>query len=275
MDSDYTERRVLMEMAVRLRGSVRNFLKYRFLLNELVVREIKIKYKRSVLGILWSVLNPLFMMLIMNVVFSQLFRLDIPNFLVYYLTGVLLFNLMQEATSGALYSIFGNSGLINKVYIPKYIFPMAKTESALVNFLFSLIALIIVATFTGVHASLALLMALPLFAVFFAFILGLSLVFSTYAVFFRDLVHFHGILMLMWMYVTPMFYPEKLLRDRVPWLLSLNPIYYFIRYFRTIVLEEKIPSFELSLWCIGMSLASLCIGLLVFKRNQDRFVLYF
>ena len=264
-----------MEMAVRLRGSVRNFLKYRFLLNELVVREIKLKYKRSVLGILWSVLNPLFMMLILNVVFSELFKFAIPNFLAYYLTGFLLFNLMQEATSGALYSIFGNSGLINKVYIPKYIFPMAKTESALVNFLFSLIALTIVAAFTGVHASLALLISPILFAVFFVFVLGLSLIFSTYAVFFRDLIHFHGILMIMWMYVTPMFYPEKLLSDRVPWLLSLNPIYYFIRSFRLIVLDGKFPSLDLSLWCVSISLASLCIGLLVFKRNQNRFVLYF
>jgi len=262
-------------MPLNLAGSVSNFLNYRFLLNELVVREIKLKYKRSVLGILWSVLNPLLMMVILSIVFSGLFRFDIPNFLVYYLTGILLFSFMQEATSGALYSIFGNSGLINKVYIPKYIFPLAKTESALVNFLFSLIALTIVAAATGVHASLALLMAPFLFAVFFLFVLGLALIFATYAVFFRDLIHFHGILMLMWMYVTPMFYPEKLLADRIPWLLDVNPIYYYVRYFRQIVLDGRVPSLNLNLWCIGISLASLCIGLLVFKRNQNRFVLFF
>ena len=262
-------------MPLSLLGSARNLFKYRFLLNELVVREIKIKYKKSALGILWSVLNPLFMMLILNVVFSELFRFAIPNFVVYYLTGFVLFNLMQEATSGALFSIFGNSGLINKVYIPKYIFPMAKTESAFVNFLFSLVALTLVAAFTGVHASLPLLIAPILFGLFFVFVLGLSLIFSTYAVFFRDLVHFHGILMIMWMYVTPMFYPEKILSDRVPWLLSINPIYYFIRYFRIIVLDGKFPPLSLNLWCVGISLVSLFIGSLVFKLNQDRFALYF
>jgi len=262
-------------MIASIRGSVTNLLKYRFLLNELVVREIKIKYKRSVLGILWSVLNPLMMMIIMNVVFSGLFRMDIPNFLVYYLTASLLFGFMQEATSGALYSIFGNAGLINKVYIPKYIFPLAKTESSLVNFLFSLVALAIVAALTGVHASLALLAAPLLFAVFFVFVLGLSLIFSTYAVFFRDLIHFHGILMLMWMYVTPIFYPEKLLADRVPWLLNANPIYYYVRCFRLVVLQGTVPDSSLSLQCIGISLLSLCAGLLVFKRNQARFTLFF
>ena len=262
-------------MPLNLAGSARNFLKYRFLLNELVVREIKIKYKRSILGILWSVLNPLLMMLILNVVFSELFRFEIPNFLVYYLTGSLLFGFMQEATSGALFSVFGNSGLINKVYIPKYIFPLAKTESALVNFLFSLIALTLVAAFTGVHASVALLMAPLLFAVFFVFVLGLSLIFGTYAVFFRDLIHFHGVLMIMWMYITPIFYPEKILTSRAPWLISWNPILYFIRYFRSIVLDGKLPGLSLSLWCVGISLISLCAGLLVFKRNQSRFTQYF
>jgi ABC-2 type transport system permease protein len=262
-------------MALNLAGSLANLKKYRFLLHELVVREIKIKYKRSALGIVWSVLNPLLMMIITNIVFSGLFRMDIPNFLVYYLTAFLLFGFMQEATAGSLYAIFGNAGLINKVYIPKYIFPLAKAESALVNFLFSLVALTLVAAFTGVHASLALLAAPLLFVVFFFFVLGLSLIFATYAVFFRDLIHFHGILMLMWMYVTPTFYPEKLLSDRAPWVLSANPIYYFVRCFRLIVLDGVFPSVQLALECVAISLVSLCIGLLVFRRNQGRFVLFF
>jgi ABC-2 type transport system permease protein len=260
---------------LNLVGSTRNFLRYRFLLSELVVREIKLKYKRSVLGILWSVLNPLLMMIIMSIVFSGLFRLDIPNFLVYYLTGSLLFGFMQEATSGALYSIFGNAGLINKVYIPKYIFPMAKAISALVNFFFSLVALTIVAAFTGVSASLALLAAPLLFILLFTFVLGLSLIFATYAVFFRDLIHFHSIFMLMWMYVTPIFYPEILLNDRVPWLIKANPVYYYIRFFRGIVFDGEFPSGRLTLWCAIIAAGSLLAGLAVFKLNQNRFAQYF
>jgi len=254
---------------------MKNFMKYRFLLSELVVREIKLKYKRSALGILWSVLNPLLMMLILSIVFSEIFRFDIPNFLVYYLTGFLIFSFMSEATSGALYSIFGNAGLINKVYIPKYIFPMAKTVSAFVNFLFSLIALTFVAAFTSVTPSPALLMAPLLFTMVFMFVLGISMIFGTYTVFYRDIIHFHSIFMLMWMYVTPIFYPEKILAAKFAWLLTVNPLYYFIRFFRLIVLDGKFPSTRLSLACLGISVASIVIGLAVFRRNQDRFARYF
>ncbi len=260
---------------LNLIGSAKNFLKYQFLLKELVLREIKLKYKRSVLGILWSVLNPLLMMLILNVVFSTLFRFDIPNFLVYYLTGSLLFGFMNEATSGALYSIFGNAGLINKVYIPKYIFPIAKTVSAFVNFCFSLIALAIVAAITRVTPRPALLMAPLLFLMLFIFVLGLSLIFGTYTVFFRDLIHFHGILMIMWMYLTPIFYPEKMLAARVPWLLTINPIYYFVKYFRYIILDGQPASLGLNLSCFSVSVVSLLIGLTVFRLNQHRFALFF
>jgi homopolymeric O-antigen transport system permease protein len=266
---------LVKESKLNIKGWISNFLKYRFLVGELVVREIKIKYKRSALGILWSVLNPLMMMVILNFVFSSLFRFDIPNFLVYYLTGYLLFLFMQEATGGSLFSIIGNTGLITKVYIPKYVFPFAKTVSALVNLGFALIPLIFVAAFTGVKASLALLSLPVLFLTVFMFVLGLALIFATLTVFFRDMIHFHGILMLMWMYLTPIFYPEKIIPTNLRWVLDANPMYFYIKAFREIVLEGKFPSGNLSVWCAGVGTVSLLIGLLVFKRNQNRFTLYF
>ncbi|MDP2816407.1 MAG: ABC transporter permease [Rectinemataceae bacterium] len=252
-----------------------NFLKYRFLLNELVIREIKLKYKRSVLGILWSVLSPLLMMLILDVVFSRLFRFQIPNFLVYYLTGSLIFGFMQEATSGAIFSVFGNAGLINKVYIPKYVFPIAKTVSAFVNFGFSLIALVFVTLITGIMPSFALVTAPILFITLFAFVLGLSLIVGTYAVFFRDLIHFHGIFMLMWMYLTPIFYPENIIPDTIKWIVAGNPIYAYIKFFRTIVIDMRFPSMRQIAICTVWGIVSLALGLYVFKRNQNRFALYF
>lgn len=258
-----------------LRVWMRNFFKYRFLIGELVSREIKIKYKRSVLGILWSVLNPLIMMVILNFVFSELFRLTIPNFLVYYLTGFLLFGFMQEATGGALYSIIGNAGLITKVYIPKYVFPLVKTISALVNMGFAFIPFILVAAFTGVKASLALFSPPVLILAACMFVMGLALIFATLTVFFRDIIHFHGILMLIWMYATPIFYPEKILPQSFRWVLSANPIYLYIKSFRMIVLDGAFPSVARSLGCIGAGIISLFLGLVVFKWNQDRFVLYF
>ena len=252
------------------------FNKYSFLLRQLVTREIKLRYQRSVLGILWSVLSPLLMMLILNIVFSHLFRFTIPNFLVYYLTGSLFFTFMSEATGNALHSIIGNAGLIKKVYIPKYIFPMAKTTSAAVNFLFSLIALTLVVIFTGVRFSLALLGAIPLFGVLYLFILGLSLIFATYSVFFRDLIHLHGIMMMMLMYMTPIFYPADILAgSSYSWILKINPIYPYIKVFRGMVLDGVFPELNLILQCLGLAAVSLVLGLVVFKKNQSKFILYF
>ncbi len=260
---------------MKVLGWFNNFLKYRFLLSELVLREIKLKYKRSVLGILWSVLSPLLMMLILDVVFSQLFRFQIPNFLVYYLTGSLIFGFMQEATNGALFSVFGNAGLINKVYLPKYVFPIAKTVSAFVNFGFSLIALIIVTLITGVMPSFALVTAPILFVTLFSFVLGLSLILSAYAVFFRDLIHFHGIFMLMWMYLTPIFYPENIVPAKIHWLVLGNPIYTYVKFFRTIIIDMRFPDISQIVVCFLWGIASLALGLYIFKRSQNRFALYF
>lgn len=260
---------------MRIVSSFRNLWKYRFLVSELVRREIKSKYKRSILGILWSVLNPLLMMLILNVIFSDFFKVEIPNYLVYYLTGSLLFNFLTEASSGALFSIFTNSGLINKVYIPKYIFPVAKTISAFTNFLFALIALCIVAIFSGISGSISIFATPLLFLMLFMFVLGISLIFATFTVFFRDLIHFHGIFMMMWMWVTPIFYPVKILEEKSVLFLKLNPMYYYISYFRKVILDHQIPDLNHHLCCFFIGLFSLCIGLLAFKKNQDKFALYF
>jgi ABC-2 type transport system permease protein len=260
---------------MNIKGSIAVFRKYLFLLGQLVSREIKLRYQRSVLGIAWSVLNPLLMMLILNVVFSNLFRMDIPNYLVFYLTGSLIFSFLSEATGGSLTSIIGNAGLIKKVYIPKYIFPMAKVTSAFVNFGFSLIALALVCAFTGVVPSPVLLLALPFFLVLYVFVLGLSLIFAAYTVFFRDLVHIHAILMMIWMYITPIIYPEKILPEQYAWILKVNPLYPYIRVFRDMVLYGNMPSAGLFAACALLAALSLAAGLVIFKRNQDKFMLYF
>lgn len=253
---------------------LQTFLKYRYLLKQLVIRDIKVKYKRSVLGIIWSTLNPLLMMIVLNMVFSRLFRVQIENFLVYYLTGSVLFSFFSEATGASLSSIFGNAALIMKVYIPKYIFPLSRTISAFVNLLFSLIAVAIMITVTGVKITPALLMT-PLILIYvLIFTLGIAFIFATYAVFFRDLQHLHGIFITVWMYLTPIMYPADIFPEKFRWVLTYNPMYYFIRYFREMVLEGKIPSIQANLTCIGISLIALIIGMVVFYRNQDKFILH-
>lgn len=126
-----------------MKAYLTTFLKYKYLLHNLISRDLKVKYRRSTLGLLWSVLNPLLMSIVISIVFQNFFKFDVPNFAIYYLTGSLIFNFMNEATSSAMVSIVGNAPLIKKVYIPKYIFPLEKVMFAFVNMLFSMIALVI------------------------------------------------------------------------------------------------------------------------------------
>jgi ABC-2 type transport system permease protein len=250
------------------------FNKYRPLLFSLVSRDIKVKYRRSVLGIVWSVLNPLFMMLVISAVFMYAFRIEVENYPAYYITGILIFNFMSEATSLSLGSILGSAGLINKVYIPKYIFPLQKCLFAFVNMLFSLIAVAIVYLILGmeIHPTVLLFFVPMIYTLIFGF--GLSLILSSSVVFLRDIHHLYAILVMAWMYLTPILYPLTILPDFMQVLLKFNPMVYYVEYARNVMMYNTIPDLGQNLICIGFALLTLCIGLIVFKRTQDKFVLH-
>lgn len=253
---------------------VNGFMRYKSLLYELVTRDIKVRYRRSVLGVLWTLLNPILMMIIMTIVFSQLFRFEIENFPIYFFCGNILFSFMLTATNDALQSILGGASLIKKVYIPKYIFPVSKALSAGVNLFFSYIAMLLVMIATGVdfHATMLLTPVVALYTMLFS--IGLGLILSTMMVFFRDIAHLYGVLTTAWMYLTPIFYPESLLGDKSPWFLLLNPMYHFIDYMRNITLYQTVPGIAENLICLGISLGTLAIGLYFFYKKQDKFILY-
>lgn len=252
----------------------RGFLKYRNLLSELVIRDIKLRYKRSFLGILWTVLNPILMMLVMTLVFSNLFKNDIKNFPIYLFIGNIIFTFNSDATNNALNSITGNSGLIKKVYIPRYLFPLSKALTALVNFFFSYIALIIIMiiTKTPFYKSMLLTPLLVLYLLMFS--TGLGLILSVLMVFFRDIAHLYSVISLAWMYITPIFYPESLLMDKLSIALKINPLYYYIDYLREITLYNNIPSLTDNITCFLYGLIFLILGLSIFYKKQDRFILY-
>ena len=251
-----------------------NFVKYYDLLIELVLRDIKVKYKRSVLGFAWSVLNPLLMMIVMSIVFSTIFRSDIKNFPMYLITGQVIFSFFSEATNSAMMSIIGNGGLIKKVYIPKYIFPLSKVMFSFSNMIFSLVAVVIVAIATKLPITPAILLfPLPLIYVF-VFSLGIGLLLASYAVFFRDLLHLYGIILLIWTYLTPIFYPITILPPNIRLLLKFNPLYVFISNFREIVLYGNVPSLFSNLLCIAYAILALIIGTLAFRRTKDKFIFY-
>lgn len=259
----------------RIIASWKGFLKYLPLLKELVVRDIKVKYKRSVLGLMWTILNPLMMMGVMAIVFSKVFNNQIENFAVYYLSGYVFYTFLNESTTQALFSIVWNAPLMKKVYIPKYLFPVSKTASSLINLGFSFVAMVIVMIITGAKFYWTILLA-PIAALYLViFCCGFGMVLATMYVFFRDTGHLYGIITLIWMYLTPLFYPKELLIENgMAILLNVNPLYHYISYFRMLVLEGQVPGIMENLVCLIPSLIMFVFGMVVFYKNQDKFILY-
>lgn len=251
-----------------------HFQRYKPLLRELVVRDLKVKYRRSFLGYLWSLLNPLLMMAVMTFVFSYMFRFDIENYPLYLICGQTLWAFFNESTNMAMYSVLGNGALIKKVYIPKFIFPMSRVVSSFVTMSFSLGAILIVLLVT--RAPLywqALLFPIPL-VLLLIFSMGVGMILSALSVYFRDITHLYSVITLAWMYATPVFYPTSSMPPEVVAVLKLNPMYYYLDFFRQLVLYGTIPSTVTWAICIFASLLTLAIGLIVFRKLQRNFILY-
>ncbi len=248
--------------------------KYRFLIHQLVSRDFKTKYKRSILGIFWSFLNPLLTMLVQYFVFSTIFKSDISNFAAYLIIGTVMFNFFSEASGMALGSIIGNAGLITKVYMPKYIYPLTRVMSSVVNLSISLIPLVIVCAVTGIRFQKSALLALYFMACLVVFSLGLGLLLSTSMVFFRDTQFLWGVFSMMWMYATPIFYPETILPKNLQFVLQINPLYHFLKGARLCILDGLSPEPIVYVHCFIIAFGMLLVGALVFRKNQDKFVLY-
>lgn len=264
-----------------IKAMLLNFKKYSYLLKQLIVRDFKVKYKRSILGIVWSLLYPILMMVVMTIVFSQMFKFKMEgvNFPVYLLTGLVMFNYFSEASQTAMTSIVSNFSLINKVYIPKYIFPLSKCIFVGINFLLTLIPLLIVILVTGsgvTHCTINIYyLLLPfIFLCLFLFTVGISFIISTISVFLRDMFYIYGIIILIWNYMTPIFYSINILPESYQNYFKLNPLYLFINSAREIILFNRIPSTYSLLACFGISLITLIVGIVVFRKNQDKFIYY-
>ena len=248
--------------------------KYRFLIKQLVDRDFKAKYKRSVLGVFWSFLNPLLNMAVQYVVFSNLFRFDIPYFPVYLLCGNVIFTYFSESCGMALTSIVGNASLITKVYVPKYIYPLTRILSSLINLLISMIPLIAVALISGLLPAPAYILSLYAFVCLALFCLGLGMLLSAAMVFFRDIQFLWGVLTTIWMYLTPIFYPVSALPEAAQRIVMMNPLYYYVTFVRTCIIDGVSPEPTMYAQCLLYAIAALVVGAWVFKKNQDKFVLY-
>ena len=252
------------------------FLKYRELFFQLVSRDIKLKYRRSFLGYVWSMLNPLLTMLVMVIVFSNLFAKNVVNFPIYLLIGNLLFTFMSIAVTRALTSVLNNAGLLKKVYVPKYIFTLAVVTSEFVTFLFSLGALIILIFATKTPFTIRFLfVVIPIIQVY-VFSIGLGLFMAQATVFFRDMVYIWQVFSTAWLYLSCIFYPASILPD---WLYLIvtryNPMYFYITLFRNFTLEgPNVGSLDLAIRGTVSAVLMLFVGLICFSYSKNKFILY-
>ena len=252
-----------------------NFLKYKDLVLALVERDIKLKYRRSFLGYLWSILNPLMIMGIMVLVFSNMFRFNIENYPVYLIIGQSCFTFLTESTNQAIWSITGNASLLKKTYVPKYIFTFAKVTSSCVNLIFSLGAMLIVFLICRIHFGVAFLFIPVILVQLYCFCLGIGLFLAATNVFFRDIQYIYNAVTTAWMYMTPIFYPLDQLPENLQWLIKhLNPMYFYIDQFRDVVLNNHVPGPMLMGAGIGAAILALALGSYVFIKNKDKFILY-
>ena len=256
---------------------IENFNKYKYLLVELIKKDIKLKYRNSVLGIIWTLLEPLLTMIILTVVFTEVFDRQVENFPVYVLIGRLIYSYFSNGTRSALKAVRSNSTMIRKVYVPKYIYPIATSLSSFIIFLISLIVLVAVAIVQKVELTVYLFgVGVPLLALLLM-TTGMGLILATMDVFFRDMEYLWGVVLMIIMYVSAIFYPaERLLASDNIWkqgLIRYNPLYAVIANFRNAVFGQPLDPF-FTWYSIGFALITLAVGILVFYRKQDKFILY-
>ena len=221
------------------RGSVifeelREILNYRHLIWQLVRRDILTRYKRSVLGVAWTMLNPLGMMLVWTIAFSQFFKsTSLPAYPAFVLNGLLAWTFFSQATTAAMVNLVWGGGLLNRIYIPRVSFALAALGTGLVNLLLSLVPMAVVMLFTGMPISWTVVFVPISILILGAFALGVGLLISTWAVYFPDIAEMYQIVLSAWMFLTPIMYPEDILPQAYRFYLTmLNPMYHLVKIFR-------------------------------------------
>ena len=248
--------------------------KHQFLLEELIKRDFKRKYKRTVLGMGWSILNPLLTLLIMRVVFSHFFGALIPHYTTYLFCGTLIFSFFNESVSEGMLSLVGNAPIFTKVNVPKYLFLLAKNTQTLLNFGLTLIVFFVFCLVDGITFSWRFAILLYPIIMLLLFNLGLGLILSALYVFFRDMQYLWMVFTQLLMYVSALFYSVDSFPQRMQYAFLLNPVYLFIRYFRTVVLEGRIPSLGLHLLIAFDVFIALALGALIYIKNNTEFLYY-
>ncbi|WP_367303816.1 ABC transporter permease [Paenibacillus dendritiformis] len=235
-------------------------------------KDIKLKYRNSFLGILWSMLNPLLMMVVLTIIFSTVFNNHINNFPVYVLTGRIIYQFFSESTNFAMDSIHANSQLIRKVYVPKYFFPLSRVCSSFITTLISTVPLLFVMLMTDVTFSWINIMFIIPLLYLLIISAGIGMLLASITVFFRDMKHLYSIVLMLIMYMTPIFYPASIIPEKYMPIIKLNPLFSVVEMFRDVVMYGQLPGLGAHFICIAYVFIYGTIGILVFYKTQDRFI---
>ncbi len=254
---------------------IKNKIKqYRFLFEELVKRDFTKKYKRTVLGMLWSVLGPLMTLGVMALVFTQFFGRNMEHYMIYMFCGNLLYSFFKESTGTGMTALYDNSSIFSKINVPKYMFLLSKNVSSLINFGINIIVLFIFCIVDGVAFSWKFIMLLYPIGCLVVFNLGVGLILSALYLMFRDMKYLYDIFTLLLMYLSAIFYSIDAYSQEVQYLFYLNPIYVYIRYFRKIILEGTIPKLSFHLLAAAYAIVVLVIGAVIYKKKNYKFLYY-
>lgn len=245
--------------------------RYRHLIFQLVRRDVLTRYKRSILGVAWTMLNPLGMMLVLTIAFSQLFG-GTRAYPAYVLTGLVAWNFFSQTTMASMNQMVWGGGLLGKIYIPRTVFVLSSIGTGLVNLLLSILPLIVVLLITGTPIRLTMLFLPVSILSLMAFSLGVGLLLSTWAIYFYDVTEMYQIVLTAWMYLTPIIYPEEIVPEPVrTWLFTLNPMYHLVNIFRAPIYEGALPDVRQIVAALGLSILVLAAGWILFTRKSDEF----
>lgn len=253
---------------------MQDLYRYRDLIKALVARELKVRYRRSAIGFVWTMLQPLLTMLVLQIVFSAIFRFQTTNYPVYALAGILFWNFFSQSIVASMNSLRGNAQLLQKLPVPKAVFPLATVISGVVNLLFALVPLFLLLIVTG-HPLTPALLFLPVSILVAAmFTLGAGLLLSPLAVFFSDVVELIAVVLSLTMYLTPIIYPMSILPPNFYWVVRFNPVRSILEVFRDPIYQGEVPPLSHFSVAFGIAVIALVAGAFLFRRTSDRIPFY-
>ena len=248
--------------------------RHQFLFEELVKRDFAKKYKRTILGMAWSILSPLLNLLIMWLVFNNLFGNNVDHYVIYLFAGQLIFSYFTDATNLGMSSLVGNAGIFTKINVPKYLFLLSQNVSSLINFGLTLLIFFTFVALDGIPFTWKFVLLVYPVACLIVFNLGLGLILSALFVFFRDMQYLWGILTQLLMWLSAIFYTIDSYSYTAQCMFLINPLYVYIRYFRKIVLDGEIPTLQFHLLAAAYAAAALLIGAVMYKKYNHEFLYY-